>query len=181
MKTHRSLILGLLSVALFAWGAGTNLGQAVSEGELLAQLVALNAKGSFDEAQSKVLAYMKEEPDAAELLYRFVQDLRETHRKYERVINIIDQTLPALEKTAAPVWVGRFEKLTGHRDYIRSLQKDREGRGLGRCEERLSACCAPEFRNIRGANESWHYQCDAGGCEEFLVEFQKSHPNLGHA
>ena len=114
MKAHRRLILGLLSAALFACATGTNLGQVVSESELLAQLVALNAKGRFDEAQSKVLAYMKEEPDAAELLYKFVQDLEDNYdHQQERVISIIGEALPALEKTAAPAWVGRFEKLRG--------------------------------------------------------------------
>ena len=87
-------------------------GEPVSEEDFLTQLISLDAKGRFEEAQAKILAYMKEEPDAGELAYKYASDLIEEHGEDERGIAFIEQILPGLEK-ATPAWAARLANKRG--------------------------------------------------------------------
>ena len=112
MKRQPRLILSLLSAALIAYPIGMLWSQGVSEAELGKQLLDLSASNRFDEAQELALRYLREEPDAGELLYGFVKDLVENHDQFERAIAIIDKTLPALEE-ADPNWGARVVEERG--------------------------------------------------------------------
>lgn len=112
MKRQPRLILSFLSAALIACPIGMLWSQGVSEAQLGKQLLDLNARNRFDEAQELALGYLRKEPDAGELLYGFVKDLVERYDQFERAIAIIDKTLPALEE-ADPAWAARVVEERG--------------------------------------------------------------------
>ena len=107
----RWLVSTMVAVVAAVMPAMTH-GQVTSEEELINQLLTMNRKGEFDQAEALLLQYLKEEPDAGVLLYYWALHAGQHCGEYERAIAVIDKTLPALKKND-PQWAARVSKERG--------------------------------------------------------------------
>jgi len=82
-----------------------------SRGVLIGEIFGLTMDGKYDEAQSKLESYLKENPDY-DLLYYHTQDLSERCNQKDRAIRILSNTVPQIE-SIQPLWAGRMLKIRG--------------------------------------------------------------------
>ena len=67
-----------------------SFGQVVSEEQIKKSLIALNAQGKYDQAISKLRAYVKDESDPNAVVFYYVEDLSQVRHQHERAIQVVD-------------------------------------------------------------------------------------------